>query len=289
MKIIDRLFGKKQFKLDFLVVGAQKAGTSSLFSFLSLHPQCGFGSTKEIHYFDTNYEKGETWYHNHFDRKKTTDKKYFEVTPSYIYHPWVPERISAYNNKIKLIVVLRDPIERAYSAWNMWRIAHHEKKEFYLKHFSENPREHRKPYLDLFHKDDFPSFNEIILDEIEALMKTEKYSTPDFVQRGIYAQQLENFYKYFSRDQLLVINSQDLMSSKIQELKRIEQFLGISSFDWPKKKLANNHVRGYESSVDADSLSVLQKFYKPYNEDLFKLLGTDLGWNKSKIRVLRDF
>lgn len=285
MKIIERLLGKKEFKLDFLVVGSQKAGTSSLFNFLSLHPQCGFGSTKEIHYFDTNYDKGETWYHNHFNRTKTTAKKYFEVTPSYIYFPWVPERISAYNNKIKLIVVLRDPIERAYSAWNMWRIAHREKKKFYLERFSVDPREHTKPYLDLFRKEDFPSFNETILDEIEAFMQNEKYSTPDFVKRGIYVQQFENFYKHFSCDQFLVINSQDLMSSKIKVLKKVEQFLGISSFDWYKKNLVNNHVRGYDSLIDVDSFSALQEFYKPYNEELFKLLDTDFGWNKNKVNM----
>lgn len=279
MKITKFLSGKKEFKLDFIVVGAQKAGTSSLFNFLSLHPQCSFSSKKEIHYFDKNYVKGETWYHKHFKRSKSSSKNYFEATPSYIYFPWVPQRISAYNNNIKLICVLRDPIERAYSAWNMWRIAHHENKEYWLKHFSEGSRKGIKPFLDLFRKEVFPSFNATITDEIDAFKRNEKYSTPDFVKRGIYVQQLENFYKYFPRNQLLVINQHDLMYSKIQVLKKVEQFLALSTFDWPEN-LENMHVRKYESRICPVSLSTLQKFYKPYNKALFELLDIDFGWNK---------
>src|SRR6056297_562433 len=107
---------KKEFNIDFIGIGAQKAGTSSIFHFLKEHPEICTSSKKEIHFFDKeyNYLKGIKFYRKFFNNCSSKNIK-GEFTPRYIYHPKVAQRIKKYFPDVKLIVSLRNPIERAIS------------------------------------------------------------------------------------------------------------------------------------------------------------------------------
>ncbi|NCU31833.1 MAG: sulfotransferase, partial [Candidatus Moranbacteria bacterium] len=104
-------------KVDFLIGGVQKGGTTSLSAELSAHPDILFSKKKEIHYFDLHYKKSESWYHKHF--AFMPNKINGECSPFYMY--WRPcyKRIHTYNPNIKWIFLLRNPIERAFSAYTM--------------------------------------------------------------------------------------------------------------------------------------------------------------------------
>jgi hypothetical protein len=95
---------------DFVIIGAQKAGTTVLFDMLAEHPQVSLSTVKEIHYFDINFRRGEEWYRRHFDRHIAG-----EASPYYIFHPSTHDRMKALIPNAKVIAILRDPVERALS------------------------------------------------------------------------------------------------------------------------------------------------------------------------------
>src|SRR5690242_8679107 len=98
----------------FLIIGAQRCGTTSLFEYLANHPEIVPPSVKKIHFFDSEYEKGEAWYRARFP---VLENGFItgEATPYYLFHPRVPKRVRNWNPNVKLIVLLRNPVDRAYS------------------------------------------------------------------------------------------------------------------------------------------------------------------------------
>lgn len=104
---------------NFIIIGAQKGGTSSMFSYLKQHPQLQLPDIKEIHFFDNNYQKGSTWYKSHFPLIIVKNKLTGEASPYYLFHPHVPQRVIQLCPKVKLIVMLRNPADRAYSHYMM--------------------------------------------------------------------------------------------------------------------------------------------------------------------------
>jgi hypothetical protein len=104
---------------NYLIIGAQKAGTSSLFNYLSMHPQVKNSYKKEVHYFDKNYDKPINWYKQYFPFKFGVNDKTMigEATPNYLYHPFVAGRIKKTIPDVKMIVLLRNPVERVISQY----------------------------------------------------------------------------------------------------------------------------------------------------------------------------
>lgn len=146
----------------FLIIGAQKAGTTSLFDYLSHHPYLVPSRQKEVCFFsnDELYQKGEAWYHSHFPMPYRVLKGSlaYEATPEYLFYPQCPERIFQYNAGMKLIIILRDPVERAYSAWNMYR------------RFQKDPVNFRLA--------EFRNFEQAVSDELELISTTSRQDQP---------------------------------------------------------------------------------------------------------------
>lgn len=116
-KFVHRHFGPLHAKYrqpgplpDFVIIGAQKAGTTTLFDMLAEHPEVSLSTVKEVHYFDFNFHRGEEWYRRHFDRHIAG-----EASPYYIFHPAAHDRMKALIPDAKAIAILRDPVERALS------------------------------------------------------------------------------------------------------------------------------------------------------------------------------
>ena len=134
-------FGRK---VDFAICGTQKGGTSALDAYLREHPEICMADVKEVHFFDTekhfareaiNYSK----YHSFFTPQKS-HKILGEATPVYMYWPNAPQRLREYNPRMKLIILLRNPIERAYSHWNMQRTRGIDKLPFWDAIREEKPK-----------------------------------------------------------------------------------------------------------------------------------------------------
>ena len=251
-------------KPAFLIIGAQKAGTSALHNYLTKHPNIKPGREKEIGFFhrDAFYNKGTIYYHENFPLpyKLGKDRITFEATPEYMFYPGVVQRIFSYNPRIKLIVLLRDPVDRAYSAWNMYTA------------FGDDSN---NPY---FHLAEYREFDECIQEDIEKL-KSGKYSQkPHYVRRGLYWEQLERYFKYFDRKQILIIDNRSLKNKPLLILNQVVEFLQIPEFSWNENSLRPIHVVPYKERLPEKSRARLSEFYKPHNERLYELINYDFGW-----------
>lgn len=124
----NRLLRLQPRRVNFLIIGAQKAGTTALASQLKTQPDVLFASRKEVFYFtkwkffgrQAQVEQAERWYHQHFDWANPAPLV-GEATPMYLSQPWAPQRVKRYNPQMKLVAILRHPLHRAVSAWNMFR------------------------------------------------------------------------------------------------------------------------------------------------------------------------
>lgn len=215
LHFIGRLSVKYRKQPDFLIIGTQKGGTSSLFYTLKFHPQIKRPIKKEIHYFNTFFYKGINWYKAHFPLKSNN---YItgEASPDYIYHPEAPNRIKNLYPKIKLIVLLRNPIDRAYSAFQM------------NKRMGIDPRSNFQDAINYEFQNKKTSTNEYDSDRNNFF----------YLERGLYAKQLEHWLKYFKKDQILVIKSEDFFFKRNMILKSVYTFLGIAvKFPGPLKAM----------------------------------------------------
>jgi len=210
-KVINKilhLFGLLTYQLrqkpDFLIIGAQKGGTSSLFFYLKFHPQIQRPIKKEIHYFNLFFDRGEGWYLAHFPFRSTKHLT-GEASPDYMFHPDSPERIHSFNPNMKFILLLRDPIERAYSAYQM------------------NKR------MGIDTRETFEDAIQYEFDNREQYAKTYNYEKHNFfyLERGLYAQQIARWTKVFDKNKFLVIKSSDFFSNTNDVLKHVYNFLDI--------------------------------------------------------------
>jgi len=242
---------------DFLIIGCQKGGTTSLFDDLARHPDVVASKDKEVHYFDLNYEMGVNWYRSHFP--KTREGVAGEASPYYLFHPLVPGRAKKLLPDCRLIALLRNPVERAWSHYQMeWR-----------------------------NGDEPLSFEEAIAREKERLEGEESKMVDDplydsfkhrhysYIARGLYVIQLERWLRYFSRDQLLVSSSEHYFDNSQAMYDKLTRFLNIGLHD-PGEFASIN--KGEYSGLNAATRRRLEAFYRPYNERLYRLLGEDLGW-----------
>lgn len=269
---------------DFIIIGGQRCGTSSLYFYLADHPYIAPAYTKELHFFDANYNKGQHWYRAQFP---TTIEKYYtervhkhvfvtgEASPSYLFHPQVPKRISKLIPDVKLIVLLRNPIDRAYSAhWLNVRT----KKDFEPLPFREA----------------LECEEERIAGEREKILKDENYISPTFLPfsylaRGIYVDQLQHWMNYYPREQFLIIRSEDLYSKPAETVKQTLQFLGVpeaaidTNKEYKRYKVPTRtgyKVKSSHPKMDPETREYLINYYKPHNARLREFLNRDFDWDK---------
>lgn len=243
-------------RVDFVIGGTQKGGTSALDSFLRQHPEiCMPATRKELHFFDRedenrDYEK----YHANFE-PKPQHRVIGEASPIYMYWETAPDRIWKYNPTMKWILALRNPIERAFSAWNMETKRGKEKLSF--AEAIEKEAERCREALPLQHR---------------------VYS---YVDRGFYAQQVQRLFNIFGRDNVVVLLSEELRNEHQKTLRRVFEFLGVDSSFVPPE--ASVFEQEYADKIDNQLRSrLIETFYSDIKE-LEKLIGRDLAsWYEAK-------
>ena len=257
----------------YLVIGAQKSGTTSLHAYLARHPAVLAAAKKETEYFNRSYAEGERSYLACFPLalravvvrlRRGVWPAVGEATAAYIFDPRVPERVHAFDPRMKLIAVLRDPVDRAYSHYQMevrWgrdtlpfdEALEHEKVEVAreLALIAERPLERG---------DGFPS---------------------SYVARGRYAEQLERWLCFFPPSRLLVLTSDELLSEPAETMARVARFLGIP--EHRESSYALEGVRQYEP-MPHEARVKLAEIFESHNRRLEGLLGRELPWTSPVVR-----
>jgi hypothetical protein len=252
---------------EFLVIGAQKSGTGSLHKYLHQHPQL-FPSPlkKEIHFFSTmklgkpdNFEKGETWYRAHFPRQREMglNSKVFESTPDYLFHPLVPERIFNLAPEMKLIVLLRNPSERAISQYFMEKAKNREPLRM----------------LDAFQQEEKRLKDAILARDY----KNRSFIYYAYKSRGRYAEQLERYLNFFPLSQILLLCSEDLFTDPYGSLRKVFDFVGVDD-NFKIKDVDPWNVSKNKSEVSPDVRAYLDEYFLPYNQALNHLVGEKFCW-----------
>jgi hypothetical protein len=281
MATLDKNVLKKAFRAttnpirmvpDFIIIGAQKGGTTSLYRYLIEHPNIAPIYVKEPHFFDIYYHKGLGWYRSHFP---TAVEKYYaryvekhdlitgEASPYYLFHPSAAQRVAKTLPKAKLIALLRNPIDRAYSQYQ---------------------HQLRQPGVEVL------SFEEAIdaeekrlAGEEEKLRQNEKYASFNhrhysYLARSTYINQLPAWLDIFPREQLLILKSEDLYADPASIVKQTLEHLNVPVSTQQRAYKPFNEAK--YTPMKPETRARLVEYFKPYNARLYDLLGRDFGWDK---------
>jgi hypothetical protein len=243
---------------DAVILGAQKSGTSSLHYYLVQHPQVIAPLRKEVHYFDVGYRRGEAWYRAHFGRRGEPGLN-LDSSPYYLFHPAVPARLHALLPQARLVVLLRDPVRRAYSQYWHERDKGRETLDFEDAIAAEPAR---------------LGDAEVALAEgrVERSAAHQHFS---YLARGRYAEQLERWFVLFPRGQFLVLRFEDLARDPLAVLNRTLEFLGLPPA--PSVRLEARHTRRYAPMSEVTT-ERLREYFAPHNQRLAALLGEPVDW-----------
>lgn len=267
---------------DFIVFASVKGGTTSLYGALAQHPfvqPCTtndphFANTKEVHYFDYGYHRGADWYRTHFplERERTEFERVHgrpfitgEATGSYISHPWAPERVRRLLPDVKLIAILRNPVDRAYSQFQMSR---------------------REGVEELSFEEALDREDERIQPALTRMKADPRYLSWDFgcwsyLARGRYAEQLEPWFELFPREQFLFVPAEEFYDAPQEVLDRAHGFLGVP--DHRYDEVAHLNSGGYGDAVPPDVRARLTEYFRPHNDRLRELTGVDFGWDRESV------
>jgi len=243
---------------DAMIIGAMKSGTSSLHYYLTQHPQVIPPLRKEVHYFDLNFDRGESWYRANFGRAGQGGVN-IDSSPYYLFHPRVPQRAHDLLPDARLIVLLRDPVRRAYSHYWHERDKGREPLSFEGALAAESDR------IDRDHE-------RLALGEIECSDAHQYFS---YLARGRYAEQLEDWFAEYPRGQFLVLRFEDLARDALGVLNTTLGFLGLPPAT--EVSLEARNTRKYPPMADATAAR-LRDHFEPHNRRLEALLGQPMGW-----------
>lgn len=226
---------------DFLIIGAHRAGTNALHYALARHPQLKPAIMTEIHYFslDINYARGRDWYLHHFEF--APGRLSYDSSAGYLPSPEAPARIAAFHADIKLIAMLREPVARAFSDWNLCQGLSPGNPAY-------DPR------------------------SFEAAL-----AAPDniYLDRGHYAEQLSRYQNYFPSERMLILDYAELVADPNASLAKCCAFLGLEPFELARMP----HFPGkYGNPMAEATRDWLQAYYAPHNQRLKETFGLDFAW-----------
>lgn len=253
---------------SYLIIGAQRAGSTSLFSYLTSHPLVGAPTLKEVHFFDENFPRGLAWYRRHMPSRRwqrsvaeraNRAPMVGEASPYYLFHPAVPARVRATLPDTRIIALLRDPAARTYSHYQHERAKGREPLPF-LDALQQEPARLAGLESRLLRDPNYRS----------SVHKNQSYAA-----RSAYADQLERWFDVFPQEQILVIRSEELFTAPGPTYARVLEFLALEPFDGVEFKVMNQ--RSYPP-LDAEAQAWLVERFREPNRRLTELLGPEFIW-----------
>ncbi|MDY6940909.1 MAG: tetratricopeptide repeat protein [Cyanobacteriota bacterium] len=244
---------QKESSPDFIIIGDIKCGTSSLHAYLNSHPRILFPLKKELQFFSNHFDRGVDWYLAHFPA--ITDRPELltgEASPGYFGKPGVDRLIHQLFPDIKLILLLRNPVDRALSRY------------FQKKKVGQGMKR---------------SFAEIVTQEMENFNQDsgDKFTEPKgLLLGGLYIYKLQRWMNLFSPEQFLILHSESFFRDPARTMERVYHFLGLPDNSEQKYEVWN---AGAYSPMDAELRETLVDFCRPHNQKLEEYLGMKFDWN----------
>jgi hypothetical protein len=253
----------------FLVLGGQRCGTTSLFSHLSRHPAVGSPFRKEIRFFDSEtYARGERFYRTFFPSPERMARRGERVTgeasPNYLFFPLAPERIARMLPEARFIVLLRDPVVRAWS------------------HHAMQASRGREP---LAFEDAIDSEEGRLAGEVERLLSDPTYVPTSYFRysylaRGDYAPQLERWFGHVDRERIHVIVSEEFFSDRDRCRRSVEEFLGLRHWEGDDEPDERHAIGGEAAGMAPETRAELRAYFAPRIRRTEELLGRELPWGR---------
>lgn len=253
---------------SFAIISVERGGTTSLYRYITAHPCVAEAFRKEVHYFDMNVERGLDWYRAHFPlrawgawaRVRHGAGITGEASPYYLYHPHVPTRLAGLLPDVRIVALVRNPVERAYS------------------HYHLNVRQGKE---ELSFEDALEHEDERLAGEREKLVADPSYWSDRHYQfayrdRGLYADRLKEWHHHFPAEQILVVRSEDLYADPGGVVTGVFRHLGVPPHTLSGYKAYNQ--KPYPG-LAPETRRRLAEFFAPHNQRLYELVGRDLQWS----------
>jgi len=243
---------------SFIIIGVQKAGTTTLYDYLIKHPLILPALKKETKYFDLFHNKSLNWYKAFFPIKS---KKFItgEATPDYFFYKEIPGRINKILPNVKLIVLLRNPVERAISQYN-----------FNIDRKIENLS------FEAAIKEEDKRISANFKIKLKSGYMSNSYREYSYINRSRYAEQLKHWLKYFSIDQFLFCTTEQMKNDSLNTVNSVYEFLELEKVNQVKaiqKNVSKNKLR-----LSDPLLSNLRESFKSENEALYSIIGKRFNW-----------
>jgi hypothetical protein len=255
---------------DFIIIGGNRCGTAALYQYLCAHPSVVAAFHREAHFFERYFARGVTWYRRNFPSAlykyyvMTVGRRRFvtgEATTYYIFHPHAARWILDTVPKVRLIALLRNPVDRTYAQYHQRLRTGRETLSFADAIDAEADR---------------------LIGEKEKMLTDERYdSVPyrdySYLARSVYVDQLISWTRLFPREQLLVLRSEDLRLNPSRVVNEVFDFLDLIPWDPPA---ANNYGQAQYPKMEPRMRVRLKEYFKPHNQRLYDFLGRDFGWDR---------
>jgi hypothetical protein len=256
---------------DFVIIGGKKCGTTFLYHLLGQHPLVEPAASKELHFFDALFDEEDTeWYRQCFPAPRWENGRRTitgEASP-YMANRSAPERMAKVVPEARLIALLRNPVERAYSDYQMVARKDREHQTFEEAIGLQDPTEAGEAR---------PLGKEGENSEGEEGANLNDDS--EYLSRSNYAEHLLRWSEFFPREQMLVLKSEDFFENPQPTLKAVLEFLGLPEWEPEPSKLENKRNAGrYEDDMDPATRRRLEEYFEPHNRRLYEYLGVDFGW-----------
>ena len=261
--ILQRLTGPWRSGPDFLIPGVQKGGTSSLFAYLAQHPGIQPPIRKEIKYFDIFYFLGDTWYKGHFPlrhRLQQHSKITGEGTPNSLFHPSALHRAARSFPQTRIILLLRNPVDRAFSHYHNQKRVGHEPLSFEDAVAAEEAR---------------------LAGEAAKISADPRYSQGNYINfsylaSGRYIEQIPRVFEAFPAKNILILKSEDFYQHTSRVFLQTLEFLGLPAWEPPAYAVVKE---GKYTPMEGKTRRQLQAYFRPYNQALNDYLKRDFGWD----------
>lgn len=258
---------------DFIVIGAKRGGTTSLYNYLLEHPSIaplfpGRERIKGVHYFDSGFAHGPRWYRSHFPlaaggrhlaRPWITPALTGEASPYYLFHPMAAQRLADQLPEVRLVVMLRDPVERAYS------------------HYKERTRHGAEP---LSFEDALDAEPGRLSGEHERIIRDPGYHSTEhedhsYIAQSRYLDMLPRWFGLFPRDRFYIAPSEEFYADPERIVSEVWAFLGLRPARLRSRKRYNYHPA---PGLLPDTRGRLERAFADHNRELAQLIGRPLPW-----------